>query len=290
MNNQELKEKTAHGTHLFPFSVYTYTMFKDRIGVYAHWHDEIEFFWQQEGKSILYIEGENVYVDEGDIIVINPKQLHGADAQTDKSKFKAFVFNLKFLSSNTSDIVYYKYILPIEKNGIKLVKVIGDSNENKAIQSYLKQIEICYQNKIYGYEIIIKSFLLYILGIFFTNNLFEEVITTLESRNLDKIKPIFEYIHENYSNKMSIEELSKVINMSKYHFCRLFKKVTKMRPSEYINHVRIKKAQEILKEDKNISDVAFEVGFENISYFTRCFKKIVGITPREYQKQLKMSG
>ena len=106
----------------------------------------------------------------------------------------------------------------------------------------------------------------------------------LEKNQIDKIKNALMFIHENYSEKTTINLLAKECNMSEYYFAHFFKKVTKMTPVEYLNDYRIKKACLLIKNsDFNIIDIAYEIGFNNLSNFNRIFKKIMKMTPSSFR-------
>jgi len=97
---------------------------------------------------------------------------------------------------------------------------------------------------------------------------------------------LLSYINQNYNKNLSLDELSKQVDMSKFYLCRLFKESLKMSPVEYINKVRIDKAMELLiNTDMSISEIAFECGFNNISYFIKVFRKYMHTTPLKFRKQ-----
>jgi AraC-like DNA-binding protein len=85
---------------------------------------------------------------------------------------------------------------------------------------------------------------------------------------------------------MSLQELSSACNMSVTHLCRYFKKVTGQTITEYIKRYRIDRAKELLVEDeKSITWIAYEVGFESHSYFDRIFHDVTKLTPQEFRKK-----
>jgi AraC-like DNA-binding protein len=87
---------------------------------------------------------------------------------------------------------------------------------------------------------------------------------------------------------LSLEELSKKANLSKYHFCRSFKKSTGMTPMKFVTHLRINRAKELLRRrNNNISRIAIEVGFNDFSNFIRHFKKHTGVTPKTFRSTVK---
>jgi len=99
------------------------------------------------------------------------------------------------------------------------------------------------------------------------------------------IKDILNMIQENYPKNFSTEELSKQSGFSATHLRRLFKKATGLTPLQYQNYIRINKAKDLLLSGEcNVSEAAFSVGFDNVHYFSRIFKKITGVNPSHYLK------
>ncbi len=96
------------------------------------------------------------------------------------------------------------------------------------------------------------------------------------------------YIRESLSGDVSLGRLAKEANLSKFHFCRLFKRHIKMSPKEFVAYLRIQRAKELLtRDDLNVSMVSAEIGYNDVSNFIRQFKKITGITPSDYKSSFK---
>ncbi len=100
-----------------------------------------------------------------------------------------------------------------------------------------------------------------------------------------RLKPVFDFINRNLNHVITVEELANIIGITPQHFCVLFKDVTGFRPVEYINSHRIKLAKDLLVREPslNVSEVGKRVGFDNNSYFSTTFRKIEGISPRQYK-------
>ncbi len=104
--------------------------------------------------------------------------------------------------------------------------------------------------------------------------------------NSDKIKMIYEYVQENYHNKMSLNEISELVNMSPVSFNRLIKKRTGKTFIEYVNATRIGFASRwLIEKDLSIAEIAFKCGFNNIANFNRVFKKTKNCTPSQYREE-----
>ncbi len=101
------------------------------------------------------------------------------------------------------------------------------------------------------------------------------------------VKHAIAYIEMNYAEEITLEELSKEVGLSKSYLSTMFKKETGRNIVEYVNDLRIKKAKElILKSDLRIFEVAERIGFKDPKYFSKQFKRSVGVSPNDYKNQL----
>ncbi len=99
------------------------------------------------------------------------------------------------------------------------------------------------------------------------------------------IKKVLDIILKNYSKNYSVEELARSADLSYSHFSLLFKEMTGFGVTEYQNQVKVNKAKDfLLSGECNVTEAAHIVGFSNIYYFSRLFKRITGINPSEYLK------
>lgn len=111
----------------------------------------------------------------------------------------------------------------------------------------------------------------------------------LESRigNTDMlIRKAVDYINEHYSDKISLDEIANHVGISKYYFSYLFKKEMEINFTSYLNQIRIEKAKNLLKNPMvTVSQVYYQVGFNDQQYFSKIFKKYVGTTVTEYRSK-----
>lgn len=105
-----------------------------------------------------------------------------------------------------------------------------------------------------------------------------------KSKTSNRLTAAAQYIQENLHKEICIEDLCSKVHMSKPNLFRYFQNEFGVTPIEYINHCRIGKAKEILKNPlKTISDACYETGYNSLSYFTKVFKKTTGITPKQFK-------
>ncbi|MCR5595294.1 MAG: response regulator [Lachnospiraceae bacterium] len=105
----------------------------------------------------------------------------------------------------------------------------------------------------------------------------------------DIVESAKKYIDENYNKDISLDDISRVMNISPYYFSKLFKEKTGENYVEFLTGLRIDKAKEMLKiPDKSMKEICSEVGYSDPNYFSRIFKKVVGVPPTEYRETVKV--
>ena len=101
------------------------------------------------------------------------------------------------------------------------------------------------------------------------------------------LDPVINYISEHFDEDISLEQLAQLTNLNPYYFSKLFKKQMGHTFSDYITNVRIEKAKQLmLQEELNIKEISYYVGYHDPNYFSRVFKKVTNMTPKEYRSTL----
>ena len=102
-----------------------------------------------------------------------------------------------------------------------------------------------------------------------------------------RIHKVQDYIEQHIGQAMSIEDLANAAGFSKYHFSRIFQSMLHESPAQYVNRIRMEYALFLLahRTDKNMTDIAFELGFTDSAVFSRAFKNFYGVSPREYRQE-----
>lgn len=102
--------------------------------------------------------------------------------------------------------------------------------------------------------------------------------------NVRKVEQVINYMTDNYSKPLTLAKLSDSIKISPSYLGSIFKSVTGKSPITYLLEIRIHKAKELLKDGHSVSHVSEEVGFNDLFYFSKCFKKYEGISPSHYKQ------
>jgi len=111
----------------------------------------------------------------------------------------------------------------------------------------------------------------------------EQVKNQFNTRDKDRLDRIYAFIDEKYQEKIDIDEVASLSNLSKAAFCRYFKKMTRQTFTQFVNHYRVDRSKKLLLSGKNVTETCFSSGFESLSYFNRTFKKITGTNPISFR-------
>ena len=107
----------------------------------------------------------------------------------------------------------------------------------------------------------------------------------VSEREQGRLRNIYAFVDKNYHQKIDLNEVAGISNISKEAFCRYFKKVSNYTFIEFLNRYRISQAKRVLMSGKSVSDACFQCGFESLSYFNRTFKKVANENPRDFRKR-----
>lgn len=115
-----------------------------------------------------------------------------------------------------------------------------------------------------------------------------DVLVKRGEKTNDIVATARQYIDENYSKDVSLDDISRQMNLSPYYFSKLFKEKTGENFVEFLTRVRIDRAKEMLgSPDRSMKEICQEVGYSDPNYFSRIFKKVVGVPPTEYRESVK---
>ncbi len=160
-------------------------------------------------------------------------------------------------------------------------------HDSPTIEDLYKKMYMEYTQGERGYIQIVRAYIIELLVIFF--RLFYKTNFHMDkgkAQNSKVIDKVMYFIKNNYWKEMKLEELSMMAFFSPSHFFRQFKQYTGMTVSEYTQKVRVEEACSLLKNtDRKIIDIASEVGYSDMKYFSQVFKSITGATPGQYRKE-----
>lgn len=290
-NNKLIHESKIHGQDKFSFSIYHSIVPCCLTSFPLHWHDEVEITYIKKGCANFYICNKLYSAGEGDILIANTKYPHSMQQHNDESSdYFTILINTKLLKNDMKSEVIHDEIIDKfrrieDASEIFPTFIKADSELSKKLSPYLDNI-IEHRKECYS------DYQLFVLGniLIIFNYLLEKTKRTEKSidefkYDFSKIKPAVHAVHNQYEQKLSIEQVASMCYLSKSHFMKLFKNITGKGFNEFLIEHRLHMASLMLKNTNDkLIDIAINCGFENQSYFTRSFTRHFNLTPSQYRK------
>lgn len=290
--DENLQETTKHGSYELPMAIYTdnFKLFEEGH-IRWHWHKELQLSYCLCEAVCVFVEGQEIILEPGEGIMINSNVLHQIKPHNKSRENNCMMFSIVFdsiLIGGTESIIQKKYVNPIlESSNLKFISFKSDVQWQKGILKYLKEIFQLSNEKAFGYELeMVNSLSSFWLNL--VRELKEDIKDHISvvSNDEERIKLAIQYIHNNYERDISLDNIAMEANISKSECCRSFKRILKVTPFEYLMEYRIlKAADKLVKSKESVSNIAYDVGFNGISYFGKVFKKYMNCTPSKYRSK-----
>lgn len=287
MNDKNIEEVKSRGDFSLPIGVYHGTVKSNSDG-FAHWHKEFEISLIKKGNGRSSVNNEVSYIEEGDIIIVSKENVHFMKSDVDMD-VDTIVFDFDFLSTSSFDYTQVNFLNPLfDKKIIFATAIKKGERKHDEIKAIVERIITSYEEKKYGFQLEIKGLFYQLFYILFS----EGYVTRIAEKSAKSIqrqiaiKNVLNYIIENYNRELTTEKLAKIVGYSEYHFIRFFKEQTGRTCKDYVNTIRLEKAASLLIDSSlSITEIAFEVGYNDLSYFIKVFRSKYGIPPHRYRRQ-----
>lgn len=284
---ENYQEKKSHGNPLFPYNTYLCSIPLDFTQVPLHWHDEMELIYIKKGCGIITVDFTPYTVSAGTIALIIPGQLHSIEQYEQESmEYENIIFHPGILISKKTDTSNTDFIAPLLSGNLSVpLLYTPDFPYYKEISACIDANDEISRTNPPGYQLYIKSQLFMLLFILANKCCLNEPAKK-DYKSLEKMKLILKYVENHYMDKITIEDMANEVDLSQSHFMKYFKNTMGTSFIDYLNEYRLTMASRLLvSSESSILDIAAEVGYENLSYFNRTFKKRFEMTPREYRKK-----
>ena len=255
-----------------------------------HQHKEYELNFIENGKGVRRIVGDSVEeIGDYELVLIGGEDLEhvweqgncrSTDIREITIQFPGDIFGNGLLSRN--QFASIKRMLARAGHGLsfplasimKIYSVLDTiASEQERFIQFLKFLYILYELSVSDDSRVLAS------------SSFAHSVKSTESRRVQKVK---QYIDDNYSKPLKLAELADLVGMSPVAFSRFFRRRTDRTLSDYIVDIRLGHAARMLVDTtKNVSEICYECGFNNLSNFNRTFKAKRNYTPREFRAMFK---
>lgn len=250
----------------------------------GHSHNQYEMYYLITGERRYFIKDRVYRIKKGDLVFI-PKYVHHRTAFAGTLQHQRIVMNFN------DTFLEHAWAKGSSFNLLKLFQTPFPTLRLK--EEDRKYVEALYYRSITemkersaGFEMCLKAIAVELLvHLARCMDKYVEVATPVDSPLQQKITEISNYIQAHYSQPLTLTHLSETFYISPYYLSRVFKENSGFSFTEYVNHVRIKEAQRLLRETNwKIVRIAESVGFDSFAYFGRVFKDTVHLSPMQYRR------
>ena len=278
------RELVVHGTVSFPIAWYDDDLLNNPVP--WHWHEEWAAGYVTEGSIEVAIGAEKRVLRLGDGFFINAEVLHGAwSACSASCKLNSFVFHPRLVGGSLDSVYWQNYVSPlISDRGFEGCFFILDSG-NAQILSYIKSTwELC-ERKQPGYEFEVRAMLSRMIFLLVQRGAKSPSAPSDKTfRDNTRIKLMLQFIHDHYSEELTIDQIAANASISTSEALRCFKSAIGTTPIQYVKQYRIQKAAELLTSTNlKIAEIGALCGFQEMSYFAKSFRELKGVTPSMFR-------
>jgi len=262
-NNNAIVYEYLDGIDMDSLSISCCERFDEKSRVWnfeRHKHDYLEFIYYLSGKAPINVPGEIENLPISDLVVYPPQVMHQ-----------------EFLDRSVQQEMI---CIGVDASSMHQVDALFELSDNSRKLRWLF-LQICdeYEKREENHETLIKA---YLISVFL---LIKRHFKSIEKTAEDIVSRCMRYIHEHFSENITMEKLAATAYVSQSYLTRLFKSDLGISPIRYIIGYRIETAKQLLlTSEASITEVAEFTGFSDQKYFSRVFRKYTGVSPRDYRK------
>lgn len=250
----------------------------------THWHKGIELIYVSKGSMFCQTNLDRFKLQKGDICFINRNQVHSLSCDGKvQCEHDTLILNMDLFNIDID--LYEKYILPIiEDDTFSHIRFTGTDSNAAKISKSMKEIESLKDNKPLAYELGIISKAYEIMKNLYEVHSTGQYLKTKSDYDRILLQKMIEYIYENYSGQISLDDIAGAANISLSKANQIFKEFTSYSPIAFLNNYRLEKSAELLRNTNDtIAQISLDCGFSGQSYFNKVFIKEYGSTPLKYR-------
>lgn len=257
-----------------------------------HFHPEYELKYVVQSKGIRFVGDSVENFQDGDLVLLGPNiphcwnndSIYGEDPESRASGFLV-MFSEDFLGKDffsLPEMEPIKELLHKSKGGICFPK----ANTKKIHEKFKNLVTKEGPLKVIAIIDILSELSKAEIYPLLTETYISELpLLNYSDHSVLRLKKVHEYVVANFRNKIRIQDVAEIANMTTYAFCKYFKKSTIRTFMTFLCELRVCHAKKLLiqKEELAISDICYASGFDNLSNFNRKFKEITHMTPKEFR-------
>ncbi len=288
--DQRLKEQTQHGDLLFPVACYEDDMAVDNVPM--HWHEELEYILVTAGTVTVQVGTEKRTLEKGAGVLINTGVLHAVQhVPGGASVLRSLVIHPEVIGGSPHSCYWQELVVPFcGREDLPFLLLGGSRPWHGAVAALMMRAWDAIVQEADGYAIEARYALSRAMHLI-CGNLAACPAAPLDETLMERMKLLLDYLAAHYDEDISNQTLMRLAACSESVLLRSFRKTVGTSPMRYLTDYRLERAAaQLLATDAKVSEIAARVGFHDISYFTKCFRRATGQTPRQFRAATRQSG
>ncbi len=278
MNYLAYHERKVRGTFDFPIEYHYVDRAHPRYQMPFHWHMEHELILVRSGSFTLSLDSGTHTLSAGDSALIPDGVIHGGVPHD--CVYECVVFDFaRFVQENAIGRGALGVLLAEAAQHAQ--HFTRDSEPCRLVSALF----VAMARETTGYEFITTGLMWQLMGLLVGHEVASPHAPERgQEKRAEQMKCALRRIRREYAEPLTLDDLASEADMAPKYFCRVFRQITGRTPIEYLNYYRVECAGERLRTtDEPITDIALSCGFNDLSYFTKTFRKFKGVSARQYR-------
>ena len=243
---------------------------KDTSGSEANWHENLEIQICIDGEGFVILDGVKKSIRTNDVVIVNSQVIHYTGTDT-RLNYACLIIDSDFCKN-----------ADIDSSALTFEALFSDcdflSLYNDFREAFLNTADVCRVARL-------KRQLLDILIHLREHHTVSLSASVVRKASFQTTQEAIKYIRNHYSEKLYLDDVANLLLTNKYSLAHTFKKITGQTMVSYLNSYRCKKAAELIRDGKNVSEAAELCGFNNMSFFTKTFRRYLGYLPSKNKSE-----
>ena len=286
--NEDKRELKSHGTFAFPVNIS-----RKRISSYGtgsfpwHWHDEVELTLILSGGIDYRVNDSRYLLRAGEGLFCNSDALHSGSRldSGEDCDYVSLTFHPRLLGGYEGCVLGQKFVDALAGGDPSSLPLTQKEHWQRKVLDMLEEIYKLSQNQPETYELEVQRLLLGIWSGLYRHR-GDPCAPPSDPERVERLRVILSFLHENYGEKITLEDVAKQVGLCKSECCRFFKRQMNQSLFDYLLDYRVGRSLPLLQAGKDtVAEVASQVGFSNPAYFSKVFRSRMKQSPREYQRR-----
>ena len=272
----DYNEQVSHELRNIPLSFHRINENHPFYQMPLHWHKPCEIVRVMSGKLTIFMDDDAVHAKTDEIVFVNQEIIHGYEPENCAYEVIDFDPNAILLRTSLCTNILHTFasgrirVLPFHPT------------KNADLYNIANRLFSLASQEADEKDLLLLSVLFELLGTIYIQHHYTESFEV--SRNVNRFKPLLDYIDTSFMNPITSSEMAEISGMSVNYFTEAFRNYFGQTPIEFLNTYRLERACMLLVNTmSSITDIAYNCGFYDASYFVKVFKKHKGITPKKYR-------